>query len=183
MGRYRAKDMVNVPTLVSWLRLPLGATFPFVYQDVTLSLVVLALAGGTDVLDGWIARRFGLATPAGAVIDGVTDKAFVAMVLGTLVYTHIMPWTDVLLLATREIGELPLLFWVAVSHQARRRKVEDRANLFGKLATVLQFATIVAAILRTPLRGPLIMCTVVMGALAALSYWRRTLTAARTSPE
>jgi CDP-diacylglycerol--glycerol-3-phosphate 3-phosphatidyltransferase/cardiolipin synthase len=167
--------------LISFLRLPLAASFPFVCHSVWGSLVVLGMAAVTDVLDGWVARRFKLATPTGAVVDGVADKAFVAVVLGTLIVTGIMPWTHVLLLGARELGELPLLGFLALSHEARSRKVEDRANLFGKAATVLQFAAIVGAILRSPARATLVYATVIVGAAAAVSYWVRTLSAARTA--
>jgi phosphatidylglycerophosphate synthase len=181
VGGYRARDLVNAPTLVSLLRLPLAAAFPFVRHDVGASLVVLLLAAGTDVVDGWIARRFGLATPTGAVVDGVTDKAFAATVLATLVITGIMPATDILLLGAREIGELPLVVWLALSPAARRRKVDDRANVFGKAAAVLQFSAIVATIVGSEWRTALVWITAAVGAAAALSYWRRTLAAVRQS--
>lgn len=175
MGRYRARDLVNVPTLVSWLRLPLAAAFPFVRESVGGSLVVLGLAAGTDVVDGFIARRFDLATPTGAVIDGVTDKVFAAAVLGTLVAAGILRPTDLLLLGSRELGELPLLVWLAVSPAARRRKVEERANALGKAATTLQFATIVATIMGSEAQKPMLFVTAAVGAAAAASYWRRAL--------
>jgi len=179
VGSYRARDLVNAPSLVSWLRIPLAVAFPFVRYSVSGSLVVLGLAAATDVIDGGIARRFGLATPTGAVVDGVTDKTFAATVLGTLVLTGVMPWTDLFLLGSREVGELPLVAWLAVSPAARRRRVEDRANLFGKAATVVQFAAIVATITRSEARAPLLWLTAAIGAAAAVSYWRRTLAAVR----
>jgi phosphatidylglycerophosphate synthase len=41
---------------------------------------VLLLAGITDVLDGWVARRWGLVTATGAALDGITDKLFALVV-------------------------------------------------------------------------------------------------------
>jgi len=38
-------------------------------------LLTLAVIAGSDILDGWLARRFGLQTQAGAVADAVADKA------------------------------------------------------------------------------------------------------------
>lgn len=177
MGRYRARDLVNAPTLVSLLRFPLAALFPFVHESAPASLAVLAAAGLTDVLDGAIARRFGLATPTGAVVDGVSDKVFAFAVLATLVTKGVLTPLDVALLGTREIGELPLVVWLAVSPEARKRKVDDRANLLGKAATVLQFAAIALAITGSHFKAPLVVATVVVGAAAAASYWRRALLA------
>lgn len=182
MGRYRLQDLFNAPTLISLVRLPLAAAFPFVRESVPGSLVVLGLAGASDVVDGWIARRFALATPTGAVVDGVTDKLFAATILVTLVWTRAMPLADLALLGSREIGELPLVVWLALSPAARRRKVDDRANVFGKVATALQFATIVSTIVRSDLRQAMLWSTAIVGAAAAASYWRRALTAARRAP-
>lgn len=175
MGRYRARDLTNGPTLLSLLRVPLAAVFPLTLDRPALGLVVLACAALTDVLDGWIARRFDLATPTGAVVDGLTDKTFVAAVLVSLLATHRMTFGEAALLGTRELGELPLVVWLAASPEARRRKVEDRANVFGKAATVLQFAAVVGVLLGLALRTLCFWGTAVVGAAAATSYWVRTL--------
>lgn len=180
MGRYRARDLVNAPTLISWLRVPLAAAFPFTHPHPIASLAVLAAAGLTDVVDGFVARRFGLATPTGAVVDGITDKLFVGVVLATLVVTGKLGTLDVVLLGTREIGELPLVLWLALDVDARRRKaVEDRANVFGKAATTLQFAVVVLTLLGSRYQALGLWLAGMIGACAALSYWIRALAGAR----
>lgn len=176
MGRYRARDLVNAPTLISWLRVPLAAAFPFTHHDPVASLVVLAAAGITDVVDGFVARRFRLATPTGAVVDGITDKLFVGAVLATLVATGKLAPLEVVLLGTREIGELPLVLWLAVSHDARQKKVvDDRANVFGKAATTLQFGVVVLTLIGSPWRGVGLWLAAMVGVAAALGYWMRAL--------
>jgi cardiolipin synthase (CMP-forming) len=179
VGRYRARDLVNAPTLVSWLRLPLAAVFPLVRERPVLSLVVLAAAGLTDIIDGFIARRWRLATPTGAVVDGVTDKLFVGAVLATLLATDKLAVFDVLLLGARELGELPLVVWLLLSPEARKRKVDDRANVFGKAATTLQFGVVVLTLLASPLLTVGLWLAGMVGLAAALSYWFRALARAR----
>lgn len=181
MGRYRARDLVNTPTLISLIRVPLAAAFPFALAMPVVSLALLGAAALTDVVDGFIARRFGLATPTGAVVDGVTDKLFVGTVLVSLLVADRMSGFDLLLLGTREVFELPLVVWLSVSRSARRRKVEDRANLFGKAATVLQFAAVVATLAHHPLRAVCLWSTAAVGLLAAASYWLRALRAPRVA--
>ncbi len=175
MGRYRSRDLINAPTLVSWLRVPLAVAFPFSHRSPGLSLVILALAAMTDVVDGWIARRFRLATPTGAVVDGITDKLFVGSVLATLLATARLSLSEVLLLGTRELGELPLVLWLALSHDARRRKVDDKANAFGKAATTLQFGVVVLTLLGSPDKSIGVWTAAMVGFAAALSYWMRAL--------
>jgi phosphatidylglycerophosphate synthase len=176
VGRYRARDLLNAPTLISWLRVPLAAAFPFTYHSPIASLVLLAAAGLTDVIDGFVARRYRLATPAGAVVDGVTDKLFAGAVLATLLVAGKLAPLEVVLLGTREIGELPLVLWIALSYEARQKRVvDDRANVFGKAATTLQFGVVVLTLLGSPLRGIGLWLVAMVGAAAALGYWLRAL--------
>jgi phosphatidylglycerophosphate synthase len=80
----------------------------------------------------------------------------------------------VILLATREVGEAPLVLWWALSrHRRRARAAHPEANAVGKLATVLQFATVTLALFRAPQTQALVVATACVGVLAAISYWRR----------
>ncbi len=180
VGKYRARDLVNGPTLVSWLRVPLAALFPFSVGHPWASVCVLGAAGLSDVLDGWLARRSSLATPAGAVVDGVTDKLFAGAVLATLVARGDLSLAEVALLGAREVGELPLVLWVLASPAARRRKLDDRANLLGKFATTLQFVTVFAVLVGAARARQIgLWSTAVVGLAAATSYWARALSARR----
>jgi cardiolipin synthase len=176
MGLYRARDLVRVPGLLTLSRVPLAAAFPLVLAHPLAALCVLAGAGLSDVLDGWIARRSGQVTPTGAALDPVTDKVFVTTVAVSLVLGGYLSILDVVLLSSREIGEIPLVVWLTVNRDARSRRAEHpMANLPGKLATALQFGTATAALLRMPHLGWLIDATAGVGLLAAASYWTREL--------
>jgi CDP-diacylglycerol--glycerol-3-phosphate 3-phosphatidyltransferase/cardiolipin synthase len=182
MGIYRARDLVRVPGLLSLSRVPLAAAFPFVLDRPLVALGVLAAAGLSDVLDGWYARRFGQVTPTGTALDPVTDKLFVTTVAVSLVAGGYLSVLDVVLLSARELGELPLVVWLAYDHAARRRRADHpSANLTGKLATALQFGTATAALFRVPHLPWLIDGTAAVGALAAVSYWAREVRALRAS--
>lgn len=171
---YRVRDVLLPPGLLSLLRVPLAVVFPFVVDSPAFALGVLAAAGITDVLDGWVARRFGLATPTGAALDPVTDKIFVLTVAVTLTLSGHLSVGAVLLLSVREIGELPLVAVLALSPAARSARVEHpRANVPGKIVTVLQFVTVSWALLHHPHVPIWLGITAVAGLLAAVSYWRR----------
>jgi CDP-diacylglycerol--glycerol-3-phosphate 3-phosphatidyltransferase/cardiolipin synthase len=183
MGEFRWRDLVLVPSLLSFMRIPLAMLFPFVLTSRPAALAILCLAGASDVLDGWYARRFGQATTTGAVVDPVTDKLFVLAVVTTLVIAHILPLMSVLLLSTREIGETPLIFWFFVNQRLRRaRATKAAANLPGKLATGFQFLTIAAALLRARYTHEMLLVTAGAGAVAAVVYWMRELAALRQEP-
>lgn len=175
-GRYRARDVLLVPGLLSLSRIPLAAAFPFLAGDPTAALVLLVVAASTDVLDGWTARRLGQVTATGVVLDGVTDKLFALTVAVTLVADGRLSVPAVLLLSSREIVELPLLLRYAVSRRARLSRADrPSANVFGKLATVLQFVAIGAALLRLAHADLWIAATCVAGVVAGISYWRAAM--------
>ncbi len=176
MGHYRARDALLVPGLLSLVRVPLAFIFPFTVARPALALLVLALAGASDVVDGWFARKFGQTTPTGAALDPITDKIFVTSVVLTLFAHGWLSLLGVLLLSVREIGELPLVTWFAVSRSARRNRAsEAKANLPGKLATVCQFITVAIAVLHGSFLEVALIVTAVAGGLAAISYWAREL--------
>lgn len=176
MGQYRLRHAFLVPSLVSWLRLPLAALFVLTAHNARVALVVLVVAAATDMVDGWYARRFRQATATGAVIDGATDKVFMATVVVTLLVQDRVNLLGALQLATRELGELPLVIWWALHHDRRQARAEDpKANAIGKLCTIFQFAAVTGALTGANWRHLALAASALMGCLAAWSYWQREL--------
>lgn len=179
----RFRDLLLAPALLSWLRVPLAACFPLVLQRPATAVAVLFAAGLSDVLDGWVARRYGLVTPAGTVLDPVTDKLFVLVVAGALLVDGRLSPAMILLLGTREFGELPLVAWYGLRSKARlAREATPAANFSGKLVTCLQFGTVTWALLRLPRLELWVFAAAGAGALAAIGYWTRAIRAARSAP-
>lgn len=179
MKTYAARDLLRVPGLLSLARLPLGIAFAATTAHPDWQIGLLVAAAVTDMLDGWYARRFGEETKTGAVLDPVMDKCFVLTVLVTMIASSRLSWFEALLLATRDIGELPLIVGVAASGR-RERTARRSPNVAGKLTTTLQFLTIAALLLETTHRSLFILSTCICGAFAALSYSVRELRARRT---
>lgn len=176
MGQYRLRHAFLVPSLVSWLRLPLAALFVLAADSAGLALALLIVAAATDMVDGWYARRFRQATATGAVIDGLTDKAFMATVVVTLIAHDKVSWLGALQLATRELGELPLVLWWALHRDRRQARAEDpKANAIGKLCTIFQFAAVTGALTAASWQHLALGASALMGCLAAWKYWQREL--------
>jgi phosphatidylglycerophosphate synthase len=176
VGAYRARDLLLPPSQLSLTRIPLAIAFPFVVGSPMGATVVLALAGASDVLDGWWARRKNMVTSTGAAIDPVTDKIFVLTFVITLVTRHYLDLMSVVWMSTREIGELPLVIWLLASKHARQtRREHARALPLGKLATALQFSTVACAVWRWEQTSILVIVTAIAGVLAAMGYWRLML--------
>lgn len=176
MPRYRLADLLLLPNVLSALRLPLALVFPFVAANARVALVVLVLAALTDVFDGWLARKLGQVTAVGAVVDPIADKVFATTVVITLLLRHQMPTWGLPALLAREILEAPLVAWVLVSQSFRgARKAAARANIPGKLATVVQFVAVLSAIAVPELLEASLIAAAVAGVLAGVSYWHREL--------
>ena len=169
MGQYAARDVVRVPGLLSLARVPLAMMFPLVVDRPAMAIVVLVVAALSDVADGWYARRFHQETPTGRILDPITDKVFVAIVVGTLIARGTLSVGNALLIGTRELCELALLSYGALAWRGRPRPARS-ANWLGKIATVLQFGTIVALLTGSPKRTIWLLATAVCGLLAGLSY-------------
>jgi CDP-diacylglycerol--glycerol-3-phosphate 3-phosphatidyltransferase/cardiolipin synthase len=182
MGAYRARDLLLPPSLVSLSRLPLAVAFHLQVNEPAWAMGILAAAGLSDLLDGYLARRHGQATATGAVVDGVTDKVFVLTVAVTLLLNENLSLAGTLALGLRDLGEVPLVLWWAACGERRRARAQDpKANRAGKVATVLQFASVAAALFQSTFLTPLLVASAAGGVWAAASYWRRELSVRRAS--
>jgi len=171
-ARYAWRDLFNVPSLVSLLRAPLALAFVFLAARPAFALGVLGLAGLTDVLDGWYARRYAQCTATGALVDGITDKVFALAVAGTLWYAERLSVLDLLLLGARDLCELAVTSWVVLRRDRHALHEEQRANALGKLTTCAQFLVVSLALFEVR-HFEVCVATGVLGVLTAASYARR----------
>lgn len=125
---------LNLPNVLSALRLPLAAAFPLVH-GLPARLAIVLVAAATDWIDGRLARARGQVTRLGALLDPLADKAFVITVLATLVVEGRVPIWAVALILVRDIGVLVGGAALMVAGSAR----PTSARPAGKLVTWLQF--------------------------------------------
>jgi cardiolipin synthase len=94
----------TIPNLLSMFRLLMVPVFlVFVVRgDDVAALVVLAVASATDFLDGVIARRFGLITRLGQLLDPAADRLFIFAALLGLAMRDVLPWWLVALVFARD---------------------------------------------------------------------------------
>ncbi|MEU5780797.1 CDP-diacylglycerol--glycerol-3-phosphate 3-phosphatidyltransferase [Micromonospora lupini] len=97
--------------------------------------LIFAVASATDLVDGWIARRFGLVTSVGKVADPIADKALTGAALVLLSFYDRLPWWVTALILARELGITGLRFWVI-------RHGVIAASRGGKIKTALQILAI-----------------------------------------
>ncbi|MEU4381510.1 CDP-diacylglycerol--glycerol-3-phosphate 3-phosphatidyltransferase [Micromonospora echinofusca] len=100
-----------------------------------VACLIFAVASATDLVDGWIARRFALVTSVGKVADPIADKALTGAALLLLSWYDQLPWWVTAVILARELGITALRFWVI-------RHGVIAASRGGKIKTALQILAI-----------------------------------------
>ena len=133
-------ELFTIPNMLSILRLLLIPLIVYLYcfkHDSALTLAAVVFSAVTDVVDGFIARRFNMITDFGKFLDPLADKATQIVVLICLVtefHTMIIPC---IILFIKEIFSLV----VRVVVYGKTDRVEG-AKWHGKVATSLVIAMI-----------------------------------------
>ncbi|RDS83802.1 CDP-diacylglycerol--glycerol-3-phosphate 3-phosphatidyltransferase [Dyella monticola] len=146
---------INLPTWLTLFRVALLPVMvvvfylPFRGHNITAA-TVFALAGVTDWLDGYLARRLNMTSKFGAFLDPVADKLMVAVTLFMLVASHRGDWAGIVMAITaaiivgREISISALREWMAEIGM----RATVRVAFIGKLKTVMQMVALVVLILQ-----------------------------------
>src|ERR1700690_159284 len=138
-----------------------------------LALGIFLSAAATDMLDGYLARRWGQVTTIGTLLDPIADKLLISAALIALVQVRAVPAWMVILIVGREFAISGLRSIAAAEGYT------IRASDLGKAKMVAQVAAISVALLSP--RHPMLqagaywmMWLVVMFAiLSAVGYFRK----------
>ena len=82
----------NLLTVVRFLGVPLFVWLVLAKEEYGWGVVVLAVMGSTDWVDGYIARRFDQTSKLGRILDPVADRIALITVAITLVIANVAPW-------------------------------------------------------------------------------------------
>lgn len=113
------------------------------------AIIVFITASVTDLLDGWVARRFHQPSKLGAVLDPIADKGLLITALLTLTFskwTYAFPlWFPVLVIAR----DIVILTGCAVVRHFNGH-LEVRPSFIGKAATATQMVALAWVMLQLP---------------------------------
>jgi cardiolipin synthase (CMP-forming) len=132
------RQVLTWPNLISVARLfgvPLFLYLLLVAQHDLAALVVLVVGGGTDWLDGWVARRLGQVSRLGALLDPIADRLYILATLLAFTVREIVPWPFTAALLAREavlLVALAVLRWHGYG--------PPPVHFLGKTATFLLLA-------------------------------------------
>ena len=128
-------EIVNLPNIITFGRLcavPL-AVWLVIQRETGLAFGLFALAGLSDAVDGWLARRRG-GSALGAMLDPVADKALLVSMFITLAAVGVLPSWIAILVVFRDlviVGGIMVMWQLSMP-------VRIKPLLFSKLNTALQ---------------------------------------------
>jgi len=160
------KPWVTWADLLTALRVPLAVAFPFVHHP-GWQLGLVGAAAASDFFDGMLARRFG-SSRAGAILDPVADKLFMAAAFVTVAGRRLLHPMEIVAVLARDIVAVlgSLGGWLL------RRPVALPARAGGKAVTVLQLLTLAAVVTDSPYARRLAWATAAVGLYAIWDYGR-----------
>jgi cardiolipin synthase len=159
---------LSIPNLITLARILLVPIiiWAITADQIQVAFMLFLLAGVSDLVDGFLAKRFGMATELGAYLDPLADKAMIVSIYVALGISNEIPRWLVILVVSRDIMIVSavILSWIV------GRPVPLKPLMVSKLNTVAQivFATVVLAMLSFGWTAELLV-NVLMTAVAALT--------------
>lgn len=151
--------------------------FNFLVTDnLKMGLIIYVLASITDVIDGFIARKFNMITDLGKVLDPMADKVLQFSALIGLAYVEIIPYWIIIVFFCKE-----MILGIGCMKLIVQDKVIIQAKWFGKLSTVIFFLAIIISMLSRyydslkPYPVLLMIIALVMAFFALIMYLRSYL--------
>jgi cardiolipin synthase len=144
----------QLPNLVTCLRLLLAPALAYliIRNQYGQACIALLLAGLTDWLDGWLARKMRLSSKTGVILDPTADKIMLVFLFVSMTFAGLTPvWLFGLILGRDlviVIGSLLLRLF---------REVHSfRPSLSGKVSTFFQIIYLLLALLGAALPSAIV---------------------------
>src|SRR5882757_7048376 len=172
---------LSIPNLITLGRILLVPIVVWAISSGTMwiAFVLFVVAGVSDAVDGYLAKRFGMTTELGRYLDPLADKALIVSIYLALGINDLIPRWLVILVVSRDIlivGGI-MLSWVIGN------PLKIRPLLVSKLNTVAQivFACVVLGTLGFDIKADmvtlglmiLVACTTLLSVAAYVAEWMR----------
>ncbi len=148
MEQEKNYKILTIPNVLSFLRLIFAAAFVMLYKnDNTFTenipaIIVLAISGLTDFFDGRIARRFGMISELGKILDPIADKVTEAVIALCLLEKYRIM---IALLGTFLVKELFMSICGIVV--IKKTGINNGAKWYGKVSTFTFYLCVLTLLL------------------------------------
>ncbi|MCR3954835.1 MAG: CDP-diacylglycerol--glycerol-3-phosphate 3-phosphatidyltransferase [Gudongella sp.] len=164
---------MTLPNLITVFRIILIPIYLFLFfSDIENKVFVLGMifmiAGVSDVLDGFIARRFNLMSKLGAALDPFADKMMSFTVLVTFTMIGLIPVWILIPMLVKEV----IMIGGGLILYLKHGKAVIPSNKYGKVATFSLYAAILSIILNLSVTISILLLsiTVTLNLIAFYNY-------------
>ena len=164
-------EVFSPPNLITYARL---ALIPFIVRaimahDCVAALVMIAIAGGSDGVDGFLARRYHWQTRIGAYLDPLADKLLLTSVYVSLAVAGLAPIWVVALIVGRDVVILSMV----AAALATTRFRDFPPTVWGKINTALEIVTALTLVTGCAgiVRVPVVAVSALVFITAASTAW------------
>lgn len=141
-----SKNIPNILTISRFIFIPI-IIIALITDKYLLAFIFLTISSLTDVLDGYLARKYNLITDFGKLIDPLADKATQLSILITLSVKHTSSGEPIIPLWILFIIILKELLMVAGASFLYGKDLVVSSKWYGKLTTVLFYLAIVSSLI------------------------------------
>ena len=142
MHRILKRDQIlTIPNLLSLVRLALIPLIVWLYclkQEYIWAVAVVVLSGATDVIDGFIARKYNMISDFGKILDPIADKLTQAALIVCLLKRYDWMLWLLVLFAAKEI-----IMGISGLVVIKKKDVVNSSQWFGKLTTVVLYGVMI----------------------------------------
>lgn len=134
-----------LPNLITLLRIVLVAPLIMVLhaRNYNAAIIIAMLAGASDALDGFLAKRFGWQTWIGGMLDPIADKLLLISCFVTLTFNEVIPSWITMLVVGRDV----VIVIGAFCYRYLSGSITAAPTWLSKITTVVQIFYIILVLI------------------------------------
>jgi len=163
----KARDIPNIITALRFLLVP-PVVILLLQERFTAALIVFGVAGLSDGLDGFLARRFDWRSRLGGIMDPLADKLLVVSSFVTLGWLGLIPAWLVLLVILRDL----VIIAGATFYHMRIEQFDAEPSVASKLNTAAQVLLVLAVLYSSGIQAlPVMLMDVLLYGVLVTTLW------------
>ena len=129
---------MSIPNLITLARILLVpvVVWAIASNQMLFAFLLFAAAGLSDAVDGFLAKRFGMASELGAYLDPLADKVLLVSIYVALAVSETVPATIAILIVFRDLMIIAafLVSWIMGKPMKVRPLLVSKANTMAQIA-------------------------------------------------